>query len=186
MRPGGGNKLHECWQETALFRAGVEYPLAVAHNIFNHKEQYFGSAEDVIRYLQNIQPNKNCEGQVHFLSPLYMSLLLNELYIIFFLLQIFLTSYYGFTQLRFFSLYFLHKLKNILSFELLSNDNAFLSTSPRVFTQRTLLARFPDSRPGSSDGGNSSFSNSFFIKKPIYNFFSLQSHINGRLVLRAE
>ena len=49
MRRGGGNKLHEFWQEPSLFRAGVEYPLAVAHNIFNHKEQYLGSAGDVIR-----------------------------------------------------------------------------------------------------------------------------------------
>ena len=49
IRPGGGNKHHESWQRPALFRAGVEYPLAVAHNIFNHKEQYFGSGKDVIR-----------------------------------------------------------------------------------------------------------------------------------------
>ena len=57
-------------------------------------------------------------------------------------------------------------------FELMSNDDAFLSFPPNIFTQRTLLARFPTE--------NSSFSNSFFIQKPIYHFFSLQSHIRGR------
>ena len=57
-------------------------------------------------------------------------------------------------------------------FEFLSNDNGFLSYLPQPFSQRTLLARFPLE--------NSSFSDSFFIKKPIYNFFTLQSNIKGR------
>ena len=57
-------------------------------------------------------------------------------------------------------------------FLLLSNDNAFLSYTPTQFTQRTLLARIQES--------NSSYTNSLFIKKPIFNFMVLQSHIDGQ------
>ena len=56
-------------------------------------------------------------------------------------------------------------------FKLLSNDNAFFSYPPSQFTQRTILARFPKS--------NTSYSGSFFIKKPVYNFMTLQSFISG-------
>ena len=64
------------------------------------------------------------------------------------------------------SMYFDKKTEAI--FLLLSNDNAFLSYAPTQFTQRTLLARIQES--------NSSYTNSLFIKKPIFNFMVLQSH----------
>ena len=67
------------------------------------------------------------------------------------------------------SMYFDKKTEAI--FLLLSNDNAFLSYTPTQFTQRTLLARIQES--------NSSYNNSLFIKKPIFNFMVLQSRIDG-------
>ncbi|KAK6638868.1 hypothetical protein RUM43_007137 [Polyplax serrata] len=54
-----------------------------------------------------------------------------------------------------------------IPFELLSNDNAFMSFSPHYFTQRTLLARFQIN--------NTSPPHVQFFKKPVYSAMALLS-----------
>ena len=58
MRSGGGNKYlsrNLGKKPRTFYRAGVEYPLAVARNIFNHKERYFSSGRDIIRLLEKVK-----------------------------------------------------------------------------------------------------------------------------------
>ena len=58
-----------------------------------------------------------------------------------------------------------------MDYQLLSNDNAFLSYHPFPFTQRTLLARF---QVNSTDPPHFQF-----IRKPIYSVMALLSLIGG-------
>ena len=60
------------------------------------------------------------------------------------------------------------------NYRMLSNDNAFVSTAPHYFTQRTLLAALAlDDSTGS---------NAILVRKPVYELMAMLSQVRGNLL----